>query len=247
MGGILSSQTGLLASTEGKVSISFLGTTVYTVLVLGIIFGSLALAKKGITGTVFRNPLTQLTEQLYLFIENMCVGIIGAHGRKYIPFIITLWIVIFVGNMTAIFFGFSPTASLSFNLGMALICIGYVQYEGIAANGFLGHLSHFSGPKLGGLMALLISPLIFAIELVSELMKNASLSLRLYGNIFGGGEAVHAMNELGKGVYLPLGEFLMLIKFLTVVVQAMIFCVLTCVYFSLVTHHAEEHGDEPHS
>lgn len=240
MGGFLSSQSGLLASAE--VHVSVWGVGVYTVLLVAIIFGLLGMAKKGITGRVFKNRFTQLLEQLYLFIENMCIGIIGAHGRKYIPFIISLWLVIFFGNLIALFFGFSPTASLSFNLGLALTSIGYVQYEGIKTNGVIGHFSHFAGPKLGGLMALLISPLIFLIEIVSELMKNASLSLRLYGNIFGGGEAVHAMNKLGEPALIPVGEFLMPIKLLTVVVQAMIFCILTCVYISLVTHHAEDHG-----
>jgi F-type H+-transporting ATPase subunit a len=243
MGGLLSTQINLLAATEEhKVHVSFLGVAVYTALVLALLFGLLAYAKKGITGRVFKNPLTQATEQLYLFIENMCVGIIGPGGRKYIPFIGTLWLVIFVGNAVALIFGFSPTASLGFNLGMALISIGYVQYEGIKQNGVLGHFAHFAGPKMGPAM-ILINILIFAIEIVSELMKNASLSLRLFGNIFGGGEAVHKMNELGLNYYVPVGEFLMPIKFLTVVVQAMIFTLLTCVYLSLVTHHDEGHDD----
>ena len=234
----------LAATDEHKVEVSFLGTAIYTFLVIGIIFALLAYAKKGINGRVFKNPLTQLSEQLYLFIENMCVGIIGAHGRKYVPFIGTIWLVIFIGNLVALFFGFSPTASLGFNLGMAVVSIAYVQYEGIKTNGFLGHLSHFAGPKMG--MAMIgINILIFVIEIVSELMKNASLSLRLYGNIFGGGEAVHAMNLLGEKYLIPVGEFLLPIKLMTVVVQAMIFCLLTCVYLSLVTQHHGDH-DEHH-
>lgn len=242
MGGLLSTQTNVLASAE---TVSSLGTAIYVGLVLILLFAVLARAKKGLNGRVFKNPWTQATEQLYLFIENMCVGIIGSHGRKYIPMIATFWLVIFVANVVALFMGFSPTASLSFNLGMALISIGYVQFEGMKANGVLGHFSHFAGPKLGGLMALLITPVIFVIEIVSEIIKNASLSLRLYGNIFGGGKAVHSMNELGHSIYVPFGEFLMPIKLLTVVVQALIFCLLTCVYLSLVTgHHDEEHGED---
>jgi F-type H+-transporting ATPase subunit a len=246
MSGFLSTQTMFLASAEGghkDVQPSFIGTTIYVALVFVILFGLLSYAKKGINGRVFKNPLTQAFEQLYLFLENMCVGIIGAHGRKYIPLIGTLWLVIFVGNLVALFFGFSPTASLGFNLGMAVISIAYVQYEGVKANGLIGHLSHFAGPKMGPAM-IAINILIFVIEIVSELMKNASLSLRLYGNIFGGGKAVHAMNELGHAAYIPVGEFLLPVKLLTVVVQAMIFCLLTCVYISLVTAHHDDHGDE---
>ncbi|HCD99498.1 MAG TPA: hypothetical protein DER07_00475 [Armatimonadetes bacterium] len=196
---------------------------------------------------VRRQLFAMLAEQLYLFLEGMCLSIIGAHGRKYVPFIATLWLVIFVGNLVALFFGFSPTGNLSFNLGMALLAVGYVQVEGVRAHGLLGHLRHFAGPQLGGVLALLVSPVIFVIEVVSEIMKNVSLSLRLYGNIHGGHEAVAAMNPLGQSLLIPVGEFLLPIKLLTVVVQALIFTLLTCVYLSLVTHHEEEHGEESHA
>jgi len=78
------------------------------------------------------------------------------------------------------------------------------------------------------------------VEMISEVMKNVSLSLRLYGNINGGHQAVLAMNNLTSKYLIPLGAFLLPIKLLTVVVQAMIFTLLTCVYISLVTHHEED-------
>jgi F-type H+-transporting ATPase subunit a len=218
---------------------------IYILLLLAVMFGLMQVAKGGLNERVFRNKWTQRFEQLYLFIENMCIGTIGAHGRKYIPMIMTLWMIIFAGNIMALFMPFSPTASLSFNLGMAIVSIAYVQYEGIRSNGFFRHIGHFTGPKLTGGMVV-ISGMIFIIEIVSELMKNLSLSLRLYGNIHGGHVAVEKMNALGASVYVPLGEFLLPIKLLTCVVQAMIFTLLTCVYLSLVTHHDEDHGSDDH-
>jgi F-type H+-transporting ATPase subunit a len=219
--------------------VSTLGLGFYVLLALLIMFGLMAYARTGLNRPVFKNPMTQAFEQLYLFIEGMCVGTIGPHGRKYIPIIMVFWMVIFTGNLMALFLPTSPTASLSFNLAMAMVSIGYVQWEGIRTNGFLGHLTHFAGPKLG-LALMPITGMIFIIELISELMKNVSLSLRLYGNIHGGHEAVVAMNQLGEGIYVPFGTFLLPIKLLTVVVQAMIFTLLTCVYLSLVTHHEED-------
>lgn len=240
----------LLASAEGgeNEGASFWGLMIYTALTVLVIAGFVVLAKKGLKERVFKNPVTQLAEQLYLFIEQMCVGTIGSHGRKYVPMIMTFWMVIFVGNIIALFFPTSPTADLSFNLGMALVSIGYVQYEGMKANGVLGHFSHFAGPKLG-LALIPITAMIFVIEIVSELMKNVSLSLRLFGNINGGHQAVEAMNALGVHPFglswlnIPLGEFLLPIKILTVVVQAMIFTLLTCVYLSLVTAHHDDHEE----
>jgi F-type H+-transporting ATPase subunit a len=214
-----------------------------------LLFALMAYAKTGLGDRVFKNPITQCAEQLYLFIENMCVSTIGPHGRKYVPMVMTFWLVIFFSNLVALLLGTAPTSILGFNLGMALIAIGYVQYEGIRANGIFGHFGHFSGPKLAGPLVL-ISVMIFFIEIISEIMKNVSLSLRLYGNIHGGHEAVVAMNNLGLHVFgktgIPFGEFLIPIKLLTCVVQAMIFCLLLCVYISLVTHHEEEHAAEAH-
>lgn len=248
MGEIVGNGLPLLAAggAEGKHAVSFLGVFFFLAIVLAIIFATLGVARKGFSSRVFTNRPAMLAEQLYLFLEAMCVSIIGAHGRKYVTFIGTLWLVIFVGNLVALFLAFSPTANLSFNLGMALLAVGYVQVEGVRANGLFGHLAHFAGPKLGGLLAVLVSPVIFAIEVVSEIMKNVSLSLRLYGNIYGGHEAVVAMNQLGEKALIPVGEFLLPIKLLTVVVQALIFTLLTCVYLSLVTHHEEDH-EEAHA
>ncbi|HRJ26675.1 MAG TPA: F0F1 ATP synthase subunit A [Fimbriimonadaceae bacterium] len=240
MGTTLGIGSSLWAAGGGEHhGLSWLGMMVYIALVLGIVFFALSRAKQDFGQRVFKGFWSQLLEQVYLFIENLCVGIIGAHGRKYIPFILTFWLVIFVSNVVALFFPTSPTADLSFNLGVALIAIGYVQWEGMKANGVLGHFKHFAGPKLPPAL-LLISFMIFIIEIISEVMKNVSLSLRLFGNIEGGHQAVVAMNNLG-GSFVPVGFLLMPIKILTCIVQALIFSLLTCVYLSLVTHHEDDH------
>jgi len=235
----LLSGTRLLSEVEGRSQYhDVVRLWFYIVLLIGTILVLMASAKKGLNSRVFKNPLLSLFEQSYLFVENMCLSAIGPHGKKYIPMMYTYWLVIFCGNIMALFFPYSPTADLSFNLGMALIAVGYVQYQGIQANGFFGHVKHFTGPKLTGVMVIL-SGMIFIIEIISELMKNLSLSLRLYGNIHGGHVAVEKMNELGH--YIPLGELLLPIKGLTCIVQPLIFTLLTCIYISLATHHEEDH------
>jgi len=240
LGGLLAAGN---AEPAGK-TLSMAGIAVYFALTLALIFSFLAAARKDFqTGGVFRSLPGRWSEQLYLFVENMTVGIIGAHGRRYIPFIITLWLVVFTANLISLFFPMALTADLSFNVALALIAIAYVQYEGSRANGLFGHVAHFAGPKLG-LLLFPISVMIFMIEVISELMKNVSLSLRLYGNISGGLQASDAISALTKDFLIPAGAFLIPIKLLTVVVQALIFCLLTCVYISLVTGHGhdEDHG-----
>lgn len=238
-GGVL-----LAAAEEGKKhGAGYWGVMFYVGLAILVLFGLMQYAKSGLNNRYFKNPITAAFEQLYYFIDNLTVSIIGSHGRKYIPMVMVFWMLIFVSNILALFNPTAATADLSFNLGLALIAIGYVQWEGIRANGLFGHLGHFAGPKMG-LALIPVNGMLFLIELISELMKNVSLSLRLYGNIDGGHRASDAMNELGSDFYIPLGAFLLPVKLLTCVVQALIFSLLFCVYVGLVTHH--DHGDEHH-
>ncbi|HXH60313.1 MAG TPA: F0F1 ATP synthase subunit A [Fimbriimonadaceae bacterium] len=243
---------GSLLAEASEHEISFWGLFMYFLLVLAILVVILSMAKKSFGEKVFKKWPAQLFEQAYLFVEKLCLSTIGPHGRKYVPFIMTLWLVIFVGNSVALFMASSPTEDLSFNLGMALIAVGYAQWEGMRTNGVLGHLGHFAGPKLATFadpktwLFFLITILLFCIEIISELMKNVSLSLRLFGNIDGGHKAVEAMNNITSGALIPLGAFLMPIKILTVIVQALIFCLLSCVYLGMVTSHASDdhaHGE----
>lgn len=235
----------IAAAAEGEGhAVSILGLLVYLVLVFAVIAWLISGARRGYSKRTFTTKRANWAEQLYLFIENMCVSAIGPHGKKYIPMITTFWLIIFVGNLFSLFMPYAPTADLGFNLGMALVSIGYVQWEGIKANGLVGHLSHFAGPKLG-LAFIPLSILLFCIELVSEIMKNISLSLRIFANIHGGHEAVLNMNRVGESAYVPVGAFLLPLKVLTCLIQAMIFCLLTCVYIGLVTaHHDDDHGHD---
>ncbi|MEO7453233.1 MAG: F0F1 ATP synthase subunit A [Fimbriimonadales bacterium] len=218
-------------------------------LVILIIFGLLYIGRQGWKGHSFRNPISGMFEQLFLFLRNMALGIIGPHGEKYLPMIATLWLIIFVSNFVGLFLDFTPTADLSFNLGLAVAAIAYVQYEGIRANGAFGHIKHFAGPKITGLplpAILLVSGMIFMIEIASELLKLASLSIRLYGNIDGGHKVVTELNEVlpftvgGLEMAVPFGYLLIPIKLLTCLVQALVFTLLLSVYIGLVTHHEDE-------
>lgn len=218
----------------------------YVGLVLAIIVGLLIWGRNGYSTRVFKNPIAHSLEQLYLFLEGFAVNIIGPHGRRYLPMMATFWLFIFISNCVGLFLPETPTANLSINLGLAICAIAYVQYEGVRANGLLGHLSHFAGPKMGGGLVV-VSGLLFCIEIFSEAMKLMSLSLRLYGNIHFGHEVVVNLNRLatldigGNQYVLPIGGILMPIKILTCLVQAMVFTLLFSVYLGLVTHHEEEH------
>jgi F-type H+-transporting ATPase subunit a len=218
---------------------------VYVGLVWLTIFVVFGIAKRGVTDRVFKGLVAKSIEHVVLFIENICLNVIGPQGRKYAPLLVAFWAYIIVSNTLGLIFNFTPTAEWSLNLSLAFISIVFVQWEGIRANGPFGHLKHFAGPKMAGALVL-VSGLLFVIEITSEVMKLASLSLRLYGNIHGGHEVVANLNQMVQfGNYaLPLGGLLLPLKLLSAILQAYIFVILTATYLSLVTAHG--HDDEDH-
>src|SRR5688572_12645142 len=109
------------------------GIFVYLGIVLAVIFALIVLATKNLKGPIFKNPLTQMAEQAYLFVENLCVSVIGDHGKRYVPFIATLWLIIFFSNLLGMILPHTPSADWSITLGLALVVFFYVQWEGIKA------------------------------------------------------------------------------------------------------------------
>jgi len=214
----------------------------YSILVMVTVLVFATLAKKGITKRVFVGLPAKLAEHIYLFLEGMTVSVIGPHGKKYVSILMAFWSFIFVANIFSLLFQFTPSADWSLNIGMAIITVAYVQWEGIKANGLWGHVKHFSGPKMAGAMVL-ISGLLFCVEIISECMKLVSLSIRLYGNIEGGHIVITALNSILG--HVPLGGLLLPIKLFTCVIQAFVWSILFCTYLNIVTSHDhdEEHYD----
>ena len=180
--------------------------------------------------------------------SNLTVAIIGPGGEKYTPLVGTIFFYILLGNLWGLVPGFhAPTANLSLTLALGMIVFFYVQYEGMRQNGIGGHLKHFAGPMPA------LAPLMFPIELISEIVKPFTLAIRLFGNIFGEDVIIIVLTGLalkmtGSALFglLPIQFPVLLLSLLTAGVQALVFSMLTCIYISLVSHHEHEgpHGEE---
>lgn len=174
-------------------------------------------------------------------LDDFVCGIMGNKGRRYTPFIGTLFIYILFMNLSGLIpFMKASTASWSTTLALALCVFFYVQYTAIRELGFLGYLDHLAGKPRGVLAFTVIMPLfMFFLHIVTELIRPLSLSLRLRGNIWGDEVLLGLLSSFGiKG--LPLLFFNMLMATLTAIVQAVVFCLLTTIYFALVLNHDEE-------
>lgn len=174
-------------------------------------------------------------------IDDFVCGILGAQGRRFTPFIGTLFIyIIFMNIFGLIPFMKPPTSSLSTTLALSICVFFYVQYTAIKELGFLGYLDHLAGRPRGFLAACVILPLfIFILHIISELIKPLSLSLRLRSNIWGDDMLLAVLAHFGISG-LPLLFLNLLSGLLVAIVQAVVFSLLSLIYFALVLPQ-EEH------
>jgi F-type H+-transporting ATPase subunit a len=191
----------------------------------------------------FSNFGEWVAEQLNTFT----VGIIGPEGEKYTPLIGTIFLYILGMNLIGLIPTLhSPTTNVTITLALGLCVWIFVQFTGVRNNGGGGYLMHFMGPKLGKYP--LAAPLMFPIEIISDVFRPFTLAIRLFGNIFG--EDVILSVLAGMGVasvatrWIPIQFPILFLAVLTSVVQALVFALLACIYISLVSHHEEDH--EPH-
>lgn len=196
---------------------------------------------KAIPGTA-QNFAEYITEGMISFTR----GIIGDGGEKYVPLVGTIFYFILFGNLIGqIPYFNSPTANLSMTLALGLIVFIYVQYVGIKSVGAVGYIKHFMGPMPA------LSPLLFPVEVISEIVKPFTLAMRLFGNIFGEDTVIIvlaglAVQILPKYPVIPLQFPILILGLLTAFVQALVFSLLTCIYISLQSHHDSEHDGQVH-
>jgi F-type H+-transporting ATPase subunit a len=198
----------------------------------------------------FQNAVEYLVEGLNDFI----VGILGPeHGPRYVPFLGTLFIYILAMNLFGLIpFMDSPTSSLNVTVGLALVVFLYSQAIGIRHLGVIGYVDHLAGNPRTAISWMLV-PLMLPIHIMGELAKPISLSCRLFGNVFGEDMLLVAFVTLGvttlSFVHSPIGLPLQLpflfLALLTSTLQALVFTVLSTIYFLLMLPH-EDHSEHEH-
>ena len=163
-------------------------------------------------------------------IEEFMVGVTGEEGRYLFPLIGTLAFFILISNYMGMIPGFfGPTANVNTTAACAIIVVVYTHVIGVKFHG-PAYIKHFMGPIWW------LSPLIFVVEVIGHIARILSLSIRLFGNIFGE-ELVLAILMVLAGLYLaPLP--VMFLGLFTGGVQAFIFCLLSMMYFAGAIEHA---------
>ena len=222
------------------------------------LFGAAAKASKVWPKSKFAFTVESLIE----LVSGMMADTFGDEdkARKHFPLLITLFIFILVGNLSGLLPGIetitythsgetvslfrSWTTDLNSTLALAVLSLGTVHYYAVKEIGAKGYVKHFFSGSL-------LNPMTWFIglnELFGELLRLVTLSLRLFGVIYGGEALLFAISSLagnfGWAATLPI----MFLEIFVSVVQAYLFMMLTASYIVMSTTHGEEaspHAAQP--
>lgn len=163
------------------------------------------------------------------YLDNFFTGLLEKKkARKYFSFLASLFVFIIMSNYVGLIPGVgmtpyfkSPTASLSVTIALGLITFCFLQVSGLRI-GIKHYFKRFVSP-VGFMLPLLI---------LDEFIKPASLSLRLYGNVFGEETVTHELYNI-----IPIGApvIMMVLSILFCAIQAMVFTMLVSIYLDEAT------------
>jgi len=183
--------------------------------------------------------IQSMAELGYEFVANMVRDNVGSAGKKYFPFVLTLFVFILFCNVLGLVpYSFTPTSHIIVTFAMALFVFVGVTIIGFAKHGL--HFLSFFVPK--GVPAWLLVILV-PIEVISYFVRPFSLSIRLFANMLAG----HTMLKVFGGFVVMLGvlagwaplAFIVALTGLELIIaglQAYVFAILTCLYLNDALH-----------
>ncbi len=193
---------------------------------------------------VIPGRLQSVGEMLYGLVDGLAESIIGHEGKKFMPFVFTLFAFVLFMNIQGMFLVFTATSQLAVTLTLGLMVILTVVAVGFAKNG-LKFFKLFAPSGVPPVLYILLVP----IEILSFLIRPITLGLRLFGNMLGG----HVVLKIFAGFVIALGGLgvlgwagsalaltsvvaLTALEFMVAFLQAFVFAVLACVYINDVVH-----------
>lgn len=189
-------------------------------------------------GAMIPGRLQAMAELFYEFIANMIRDNVGSGGKKFFPFIFSLFIFTLFGNILGMLpYGYTFTSQIAVTFFMAM-----VVFLGVTLIGLFKHGLHFFSLFFPHGAPLFTAPILIPIELVSYLSRPISLSVRLFANMTVG----HVLLKVLAGFVVALGFFgivplvvlvaITALELLVALLQAYIFTILCCIYLNDALH-----------
>jgi F-type H+-transporting ATPase subunit a len=221
----------------GKVPISITNSAVFMFAAVGI--ASIFLIAAGSQRQLVPGRLQGMAEMLYDMVAGMIRDNVGDAGKKYFPFMFTLFMFILFGNMLGMIpYTFTFTSHIAVTFAMAFAIFIVITLIGIFKHGL-----HFFSLFFPHGAPLATAPILIPIEVISYLSRPVSLSVRLFANMTVGhvllkvlAGFVVALGFLGGWVPLLVLVGITALEFLVAFLQAYIFTILCCIYLNDALH-----------
>lgn len=182
--------------------------------------------------------LQSVAEMAYEFISNMVRDTMGEQGRKFFPFIFTLFMFVLACNMLGMVpYSFTVTSHIVITFALAFTVFAGATVYGFAKHG-AGYLKLFAPDGVPPVML----PLLIVIEVISYLSRPISLSVRLFANMMAGHTMLKVFAAfvvaLGWAGVVPLAVMVAFtgLEVLIAFLQAFVFAILSCMYINDALH-----------
>jgi F-type H+-transporting ATPase subunit a len=230
----------------GGQQIAFTNSALWMLVTLGVLW---AFMMGGMRRQLVPGRWQAAVEGVTGFIENMMVTNIGPQGRKFVPYVFSLFMFILVANILGLLplgvlgiHPFTVTSHLTVTGVLAIVSFGIVLAVGFARHGF-----HFFSLFVPHGAPWWMLPILIPVEFVSFMVRPFSLALRLFVAMTAGhillkvlaGFVINGMNAEAAWVapLVSLPSFVLMIgisalELLVAAIQAYVFALLTSLYLN---------------
>lgn len=221
----------------GSLDVSFSNSAAF--MAMAVLLSVLVMAWGVRRQSMVPGRLQSLAEILYEFVSGMLKENVGDEGRKYLPFVFSLFMFVLLGNLMGMIpYGFTYTSHIVVTFGLA-----FLVFVAVTLIGLMRHGLHFFSLFVPHGAPWWLLPIIVPIEVISYMTRPISLSVRLFANMLAG----HTMMKVFAGFVIALGFLggwlpLAMIVALTgfelgvAMLQAYVFSLLTCIYLKDAIH-----------
>jgi F-type H+-transporting ATPase subunit a len=226
----------ILPINIGGYDVSFTNSSLW--MVIAAIVAYLIISRGVGTGSLVPTRMQVVAETLYSTVANMVRDNVGDAGKKYFPFVFTLFMFVLFGNLLGMIpYSFTFTSHLAVTFAMAATIFVTITIIGIMRHGL-----HFFSLFFPAGAPLATAPILIPIEIISYLSRPVSLSVRLFANMMVGHTLLKVLGSfavmMGAAGILPLGLLVGItaLEFLVAALQAYVFTILTCIYLHDAIH-----------
>ena len=221
----------------GGVNLAFTNSSVS--MVITVLFITLFLTLTVNPRSIVPSRMQLISELCYNFIAQLLNDTVGDQGKRYFPFVFSIFMFVLIGNMVGMIpYLFTFTSHIIVTFALAT-----VVFIGVTILGFVNHgIRFFTFFYIPG-VPFYMHPLLIPIEVISYLSRPISLSVRLFANMLAG----HTLLKVFAGFVvsmpfftgvLPLTFIVALtgLEILIAFLQAYVFAILTCLYINDAYH-----------